>query len=116
LLGIVTRTDFLPIEEACHSETSSDHFMAAKALDRVTRWVCEKMAQNLAQSILYQNKNITFTVEKYRVKMWATSVIHIIENWPKVNCYSMFQNSPNLVTLALETTAKGAKKRFLSSF
>jgi hypothetical protein len=35
---------------------------------RLTRWFCEKVAQNVAQQIFGQNKYITFTEEKIAQK------------------------------------------------
>jgi hypothetical protein len=42
---------------------------------RVTRCVCEKVAQNVAQSIFWENYYQGFTVEKVAQLFWATSVI-----------------------------------------
>jgi hypothetical protein len=42
---------------------------------RVTGWVCEKIAQNAAQTIFCHNKNIASTMEKVAQTFWATIVI-----------------------------------------
>jgi hypothetical protein len=42
---------------------------------RLTRWVCEKIAQNVAQPISYQNQYITLRVEKRSPWIYATRVI-----------------------------------------
>jgi hypothetical protein len=64
---------------------------------RVTRWVWEKIAQNVAQAIICQNKYLhNSAVEKSGPKIWATSVIKKI---PKVNNHPIGENSPNLFTL-----------------
>jgi hypothetical protein len=41
----------------------------------VTKWVYEKIAQNVAQPIFLQNLCIPFSVEKRTSKFWATFVI-----------------------------------------
>jgi hypothetical protein len=40
----------------------------------VTRRVCEKITQNVAQTIFGQNLCTTFTVEKVDINFWATCV------------------------------------------
>jgi hypothetical protein len=42
---------------------------------RVTRWVCEKVAQNVAQHIFVKILNLNFHSGKSRPKIWATSAI-----------------------------------------
>jgi hypothetical protein len=59
-----------------------------------SRWVCEKVAQNIAQPILCQNYFRILIVEKSGPKMWAISVI-----LPEVISHRLGENSPNLVTL-----------------
>jgi hypothetical protein len=39
------------------------------------RWVCKKIAQNVAQAIFCQNTSISLTVEKSSPKMWPTFYI-----------------------------------------
>jgi hypothetical protein len=60
---------------------------------KVTRWVCETIAQNVAQSIACQKKYTTFPVEKVAQKITATSVPITPKTTP------IGKNSPNLVTL-----------------
>jgi hypothetical protein len=44
-------------------------------LCKVTRWVREKSAQNVAQPIIYQDQYSTFFVEKRSHNIWSTFVI-----------------------------------------
>jgi hypothetical protein len=54
---------------------------------RVTRWVCEKIAQNVAQPNFCQNQCTTFTVGKSGPKIRATSVIKkTAKNTQSPNC------------------------------
>jgi hypothetical protein len=62
----------------------------------VTRCVCEKVAQNAAQSVFWKII-ITFTVEKGSPIIYGTSVI--FTKLPKVNSHPIGEKSPNLVTL-----------------
>jgi hypothetical protein len=48
----------------------------------VTRCVCEKVAQNVAQSIFFENQWTTFTVKKCRPIICAISVI-FTKKYPK---------------------------------
>jgi hypothetical protein len=64
---------------------------------RVTWWVSEKFAQNVAQPIFGQYYHISFTEEKSCRRMWTNSILFI--KLPKVNNRPMGENSPNLVTL-----------------
>jgi hypothetical protein len=57
---------------------------------RVTRWVFLKIAQNVARPILWQNKYVTFTVEKSSTNL---------SKLPKENNRSKGRNSSSLDTL-----------------
>jgi hypothetical protein len=63
----------------------------------VTRGVCEKVAQNVAQPIFCQNEYITGTVEKSSPTICATSVV--FNKLAKENNRPVGENLPNLVTL-----------------
>jgi hypothetical protein len=67
--------------------------------DRVTRWVCEKIAQKVTQSIfLCQMSRFLFPRKKSCSKFWATFVT-FKEICPKyVGNGPIGENSPNLVT------------------
>jgi hypothetical protein len=62
---------------------------------RVTRGVREKVAQNVAQPVFCQNRNITFTVES----ILTTSVI--FKQLSKVDIHPLGENSPTLVNLVV---------------
>jgi hypothetical protein len=64
---------------------------------RVTRCVCEKVAQNVAQSIFCENYYKTFTVEK--VSQLFGLLQSFSQNVPKENSHPRGENSPNMVTL-----------------
>jgi hypothetical protein len=68
-------------------------FIAAR--NRVTRCVCEKVAQSVAQSIVCENDYVT--AEKNITIICASSVIS--QKKPQANSHSIGENSPNLVTL-----------------
>jgi hypothetical protein len=80
------------------------HFVAV----RVTRWVCEKVAENIAQTVYCLNYFITLTVEK--------------SSPPKVGYFCNFQlqsevnnsrlgaNFPNLVTLVAVMRSRADEK------
>jgi hypothetical protein len=63
----------------------------------VTRFVCEKVAQNVAQLVFCRNYYTTFTVLMSSLKIWATSLIYK----ETIQCKQSpnRQNSPNPVTL-----------------
>jgi hypothetical protein len=69
---------------------------------RVTGFVFEKIAQNVAQSIFRKKIVRNFYREKRSPKIRATSVI--IKKLPKVNNHPIGENSPNLVTLSVVHT------------
>jgi hypothetical protein len=62
---------------------------------RVTRGVCEKVAQNIAQPIFCQNEYITGTVEKSSPRIYATSVV--FNKLAKENNRPVGETSPTLV-------------------
>jgi hypothetical protein len=66
----------------------------------VTRCVCEKIAQNVAQAIICKNLCITGTVEKVALK-FALHTSVIFKTQPQVNNRPIGQNLPNLVTLTI---------------
>jgi hypothetical protein len=66
-------------------------------MTRVTRLDCEKVAQNIAQTIFCQNLYITGAVEKRSPDTRVTSVI--FKPLPKENNHPLGEFSPNLVTL-----------------
>jgi hypothetical protein len=66
---------------------------------RVTRWVREKISQNVAQPILCQNSCIALTVEKIAPKYGLLTYVCCFHKLPKVINHPMGENSPNLVTL-----------------
>jgi hypothetical protein len=59
---------------------------------RVTRWVCEKIAQAVAKPIFCQNLYITKVVQNFGLLLWFIKTT-------KVNNHPIGENSPNLVTL-----------------
>jgi hypothetical protein len=63
----------------------------------VTRWVCEKIAQKVAQNKFCQSQHIIYNFGKSSTKIWTTFVI--FEKLSKVNNRPLGENSPNLVTL-----------------
>jgi hypothetical protein len=60
---------------------------------RVTRWVCENVAQFVAKPFVRQNESTTDTVEKLSHKICATCVI--FKQKPKVNNRPIGEKSPN---------------------
>jgi hypothetical protein len=62
----------------------------------VTKWVCKRIAQNIAQDILGHNFYWGKKLPKYQI--WANAAI-FKKNLPKVDNRLMGENSPNLVTL-----------------
>jgi hypothetical protein len=75
---------------------------------RVTRWVCEKVDQNVAQPIYCQNLKSIGTVAK--------ATIVICNKRAKENNRPVGENSPNLVTLPRSEFSNPALKCKLSSF
>jgi hypothetical protein len=65
--------------------------------NRGTRWVCEKVAQNVAKTIFFKIITYVKLTEKISPKMRGTSVILKITSI--VNNHSKGEKSPNLVTL-----------------
>jgi hypothetical protein len=63
----------------------------------VTRWVCEKVAQNVAKPICCPNKYKTGTLGKSSPKICVRSVV--FEKLPNVYNHPIVENSPNLVAL-----------------
>jgi hypothetical protein len=71
-------------------------------LNRVTRWVCEKIAQNGALPIFCQNQCINLRVDKSGPKFGLP--LSFSKYMPKVSNRSTGENSPNLVTLRVFST------------
>jgi hypothetical protein len=71
------------------------------------RWVCEKIAQNVAQPIFLSKSVHNF----YRGTKYSKNLGHVynLKKLPKVNNNPMGENSPNLVTLF---PLKGDPKRW----
>jgi hypothetical protein len=61
----------------------------------VTRWVCEKIAQNLARPIFCQNYYTVIAGVRSSSKLWATFAIFL--KTTKENNRPIGENSPNLV-------------------
>jgi hypothetical protein len=63
-------------------------------VSRVTRWVCEKVAQNVAQPIICQNFICNWYRGKRSPKICVTSVF--FKTLPKIINYPISEKSPNL--------------------
>jgi hypothetical protein len=70
----------------------------------VTRWVCDKIAQNVAQPIFCKHLYINLNVLKSSPIFLATSVI--FKKLANKYNHSIGENSPNLVTLCISNTLK----------
>jgi hypothetical protein len=66
---------------------------------RVTRWVCEKLAQNVAKHIFAKTFMHNVCHGKSGPKIWDISAIFIKRT--KANNDPMGNNSPNLATLVI---------------
>jgi hypothetical protein len=65
-------------------------------LDRVARWFCEIIDQNIAQSIICRNYYITFTVEKSWLFLYFSKKMPKVRNRPMVeNIGRKFAHSGN---------------------
>jgi hypothetical protein len=78
--------------------------------NRATRWVCGKVAQNLAQSILCQKRYIAFSAEKAGQKFGLLQYFGI--QLPEENNCPKGENSPNLVTLNLGSLKRSLLSKF----
>jgi hypothetical protein len=90
-LGLIQQNSTFSAELSWH-RFNKTQFLAENVSNyvlciRVTRWVYEKIAQNVANPIFCQDQFITLTVEISSLKMWATFLIFI--NLPKVNSHHM---------------------------
>jgi hypothetical protein len=60
--------------------------LSVQILSRVTGWVCEKIAQNVAQTIFRHNQNKTFSVERCTQKcvllLQSSKITDQSKNWP----------------------------------
>jgi hypothetical protein len=74
----------------------------------VTRWVCEKIAQNVAQPSLCMILCLNLSLESSISNISDTSVI--FKYLSKINNHLLGEKSPNLVTLVL---GQGARPNLL---
>jgi hypothetical protein len=77
---------------------------------RVTRCVCERIAQIVVQAVFGRNENIKYTAEISSPIVLAISVI--CKKLPKENSHPTGENSPNPVTLPSQKLQKNGHTEF----